>query len=352
MVEPTPAAGLRSTTNACALLAWSLLPIAVCLSAFLFGAHQLYRLQPTRVELANSSQNSIDFVIVQEQLARIAAPAPASVAFFGDSSCFMGVDPPALGALLRRSVTAYCTLAYIGPAGYASSIKRLLGGPARPEVIVLMIHPTQFKREPSWESWPAYVENWTPRPTPTQKFPVAGLDYLRLDVLGRSLFKPLPGAYGLFYGGEAQFIDMIGERGGSAVDPNLGLTQRSLAQVADLVRGSTPQRGPEISYERNDQFRASLAKLRAVLREFDPERVLLVISPVPDYNLGGSGAAQREAAGREIATLLGLPERSLLGTPAALPLAYFSSQTHTTRWGKQYFTRIMGEVLAPRLPPA
>lgn len=352
MIAPTSPAEERGALRACAILAWSLLPIAACLCALLFGAYQVYRLQPTRVELANSNQNSIDFVIVHRQLARVAAAERASVAFFGDSSCFMGVDPPVLATLLRRPVEAYCTLAYIGPAGYASSIRRLISGPAQPDIIVLMIHPTQFRREPSWESWPAFVENWTPQPALTQKFPIAGLDYIRLDVLGRSLFKPLPGAYGRFYGGEAQFIDMIDGRGGSAVDPNLGLTERNLGQVDDIVRRSTPQRGPEISFERNDQFRGSVGKLREALRDFDPARVFLVISPVPDSNLSESGAAQRAAAGREIAGLLGLPERNFVPTPAALPLAYFSSQTHTTRWGKQHFTKGLGEVLAALLPPA
>jgi hypothetical protein len=341
----------HSLARAYAFLAQPLIAIGVCLAILLGLADALYRRAPNPTEFAESNQNSVDYLIVDEQLRRIVNAEPASIAIFGDSSCLMGVDPDLLGRLLRYgTVSSYCMLAYVGPLGYATAIQRLLEV-QRPSRIVLMLHPAQFRREPSWESWPDFVAKWTPTRAATRTFPSAGLDYIRLNLLGRALYEPLPGSYGLFYGGQAQFVDMIAEHDGSAVDPGAGMNERSPEEVAALAARTTPLHGEGISFELNEPYRVALAGLRDTLEQFGATNVLIVIAPVPDAYFPVAGDAARDAAGREIATLLGLRDTQFVSTPATLSMVYFVPPTHLhlTRWGKQRYTRALARSFAPHL---
>lgn len=314
------------------------------------GAYGLYLRNPDLTELVTRNNNAVDYVIVGRQLARIRRSQPVSVALFGDSSCLMGIEPALLTPLLGgRSIESYCMLGTVGPAGYAMAMQHLIDGPGRPQHIVLVLHPVQFQRHPLWASWPRFVQNSLPGFKPRHRFPLPALDYVRLDWLGTTLFEPLPGAYGRYYGGERQFSAALERHHGSAIDPGGGLQQSSLRQAQQLAARPLLLCSESYSYALNDAFRTALGPLRTTVARFGAQHVWLVIAPIPAVNGDPVNAAERAAAGAEIATLLGLSPDHFVTTPAFVSSQYFSSQTHLSRWGKQVFSVALGTALAPLL---
>src|SRR5258708_7174039 len=156
---------------------------------------------------------SIDHFIVLEQIKRAAALPAAEVAFLGDSSCLMGIDAPSIeGGLDLHRVESFCSLGYVGPAGYARMLAGMIERNAAPKVLVLVFHPATFRREPSWDSWPGFVANGGKVNAPPLHFPRSSLDFLELEWLSRLIYSPLPGAYALYYGSEGAFRSTIRPR--------------------------------------------------------------------------------------------------------------------------------------------
>lgn len=314
-----------------------LVPTAVCVVALMAAAYGAYRFHPGRVDLALGKLTTVDHLIVQHQLERLEEPARADVAVFGDSSCLMGIDPVSLGHDLGATVNGFCMLAYVGPAGYATAIERFLTRADAPATLLVVLHPMQFTRHPSWEGWVPVVDNWRPRAPAAERSVRAALEMARLSWIGRAVLSPLPGTFGLYYGGERQFVRDIDDSRGSAIDPRTGFLGRS-----SLTLPKEPT-----SYVRDHTFMATLPRLRDAIGGLPTGVVRLVVSPVPQSSAPLDAASGHVQALRAIAGDLGLAPSAVLDTPATMPDQDFSSVTHLNRYGKARFTRLLAAALRP-----
>jgi hypothetical protein len=146
-------ASLQSFMRALGLLARVLLPLAALCLLVLGALHMLYLRNPARTDGMRTL--SIDHFIVLEQVERAATLPAAEVAFFGDSSCLMGIDPRlAERELALRPIQSFCSIGFVGPAAYAHMLAGMIERNAAPKVLVFMFHPATFQREPSWEYCP------------------------------------------------------------------------------------------------------------------------------------------------------------------------------------------------------
>lgn len=281
-----------------------------------------------------------DGFIVLKQIERAKTlPAP-NIAFVGDSSCLMDIHVPRLRELLQDgSVESFCSLAFLGPAGYAYILDSMIERKATPRALVIAMHPVGFRRSPEFEVWPAAVrQGGLSYVGHDPGFPAAALDHARFRWLAPVLYKPLPGSYGLYYGSAAALVDEIGENHGSAVDPNAGLGRDSRPGAKDMIHIAQ-------SYATNAGFENALDTLAATLARMDRSRVFLVISPIPASAFTPESVDQREEAARRIAQRLGLPAGNVLASPESAPDSDFSTATHLNRWGRITFTETLAGLL-------
>jgi len=321
----------KALFNALRLLFRGGAPIALLMLVILSLVHLLYLKDPTRSRIFRYL--SVDYMIVLEQLKRATTVVRPDVVLIGDSSCLMDVDAQRLSAGLGRSAESLCTLAYVGPDGYAQLLSKLIERDASPRLVVVILNQAGFQRDASWDSWPAFVKNGGIFPAPRVQFPQSALDYIRLDLVERAVYRPLPGRYATYYGGDLQLSRYIATHRGSAVDPNTGM-----------------QPGSAVDYSMNQQFTQALASLAAVVRQIGAARVLLMISSAPDGTLTPESELQRAETAKRIAAILGLPENNILDTPASMPNAFFSTVTHLNRRGRQVLTGDVVKMIQQRLP--
>jgi hypothetical protein len=324
------------------LLARQIVPLALLVVIGLLALHFLYLRNPTRTD---TQRLGMDYSIVLEQLHRASTLPKAEIAFFGDSSCLMGIDPLVLERLLAvQPIQSFCLIGFVGPEGYATMLERMIKRGAIPQTLVFMLHPVTFRWNPAWDVWPAFVRNTT-EPPPALRFPRSALDFAQLDWLGRALYSPLPGAYGRYYGSESAFRQTMRERNGAAVDPNEGLHTTSLDDVKLVPRA--PAEGAD--YSTNKAFDDALAVLgRAVKLLPAQTRIYLIIAPVAENFFGPASAAERMASAKQMAALLGIDEQNILETPPTMNAAYFSSYTHLDRWGRQAYSQAVSAALSAR----
>jgi hypothetical protein len=303
----------------------------------------LYLRNPARTD--EMRKLSVDHFIVLEQIRRAAeVPAP-DIAFFGDSSCLMGVDPRVIERTLDvRPVQSFCSIGYLGPAGYELMLSRMIARKAAPRTLVFMFHPATFRREVVWEYWPAFVMSAGQAAAPALRFPRSSLDYLELEWLSRLIYSPLPAAYGRYYGGEGAFRSAIDARQGSAIDPNTGLNVASLDAIKAVP---SPPDGPVTDFSTNQSYRDALKTLAETVRKLLPATsVYLIVSPLPDYTFRPGTLEQRAEQAAEIARALGIENSHILNTPATLYAAYFASTTHLNRWGQRVFSKTLAEAIS------
>jgi hypothetical protein len=290
----------------------------LALALVMLGALQIaHLLKPDRTTTVRTY--SVEHYIVEEQVRRIESIS-TTIGFLGDSSCLMGVDAQRLGHSLRGT-ESFCTLAYLGPAGYATMLQRAMDKGRAPQRLVLMLHPTQFIRDSHWDVWVKFIGNdlrWPDVDAP--QFPYSSLDFLRFEGISRAFYNPLLGQYGRYYGSEQQFRDTITAHNGSAIDPN-GLALRGRSEAAAVP--STPVE--PFGYSFNNEFLEALRTLRIVLAKYGTERVSLVISPVPENTIAnGTVDRDRDEAALRIAALLGLPDGAIIDTPDSYPAGFFT----------------------------
>jgi hypothetical protein len=292
---------------------------------------------------------STDFMIILEQMRRAAMVLSPDLVFIGDSSCLMGVHVPTIREHLPSlRVESLCTIGTVGPAGYAHILDRMVARGAAPKAIVIMLHPIQFQRHPSWEGTTRFVQDGGALPVRPSNPLIATIRFLQLQ-LSRVFFTPLPGNYGRYYGTEENFVGDIRETGGSAVDPG-ALSLRSLGELqAEVAKTKTVPQGTAQPYDINESFERALASLASSLRTFDHNMVYLLIAPVPNVNYYPSGYGVSARAEREIASRLGVPPDNVLPLGHAWPFEYFSSVTHANRWGRIMISRSLGQLLRTRL---
>jgi hypothetical protein len=305
--------------------------------------HLLYLRNPLRTD--GMRRLNIDHFIVLEQIRRSAElPAP-NIALFGDSSCLMGVDARIIERTLGvRPVQSFCSIGFLGPAGYAQMLDGMIARNAAPKALIFMFHPATFRREASWEYWPVFVRNAGQAAAPSLRFPHSALDYLEFEWLSRLIYSPLPGAYGRYYGGEGAFRATIEARQGSAIDPNSGL---NVAKIEAVRAGPTPPYGEATDFSANQAYHDALKVLGETMKKLPPRTsVYLVVSPLPDYTFQPGTAEQRAEQAANIARALGIDSSHILSTPATLYSAYFASTTHLNRWGQQVFSGELAKQLA------
>jgi hypothetical protein len=330
--------------RALSLLARVVAPIAALCVAGLGVLHLLYLRNPARTDEVHNL--TIDHFVVLEQMKRAATLPAADIAFLGDSSCLMGVDAPSIErALHLHRVESFCSLAYLGPAGYADMLAGMIDRNAAPKVLVLMFHPAAFHREAAWEYWPRFVADGGKINAPPLHFPRSSLDFLAVEWLGRVIYSPLPGAYALYYGSEMAFRLTIRWRQGSAIDPFTGL---NVSSAAALHPAPSAPSGVPVDFSWNQQYLDALKVLGEQLRRLPQQTaVYLVISPVPDYTYRAGTELERSERANQIAAVLGIDPGHILDTPGKMYAAYFAGfVNHLNRWGQREFTRKLIEDLA------
>ena len=290
---------------------------------------------------------SVDHLIVETQLDRLREGKPSEVALLGDSSCLMGIVAPQLHDELKIEVQNYCTIGYVGPAGYAVMIDDMS---ASGGWIILAIHPIQFTREAAWDSWVAYV---TPSGAQTARDPLSirnALAFARESLSKTVVYDPLPGRFALYYGGTGTVRRELKMSRGSMLDPGYGLGVGSL----ELLEAQTdaPGFGSISNVNPNAAFLDALAVFAARIRRIDYARVLLLVTPVPAGVLGAGEHAQLKIARDNIALQLGLLPDDVLDLPLQMPAVYFSSQTHLNRWGRERYTQLLAKSLRARVDAA
>ena len=317
---------------------------AIVAGTMLLGAGLAYRIDSVETDLHRTM--STDHMIVREQVQRLDS-SPSEVLLLGDSSCLMGLNAVVLGQTWRSEVSNNCTLAYVGPAGYALMLDQARQSARPPRAVILALHPAQFQRDPSWDTWLPFLES-IGKPRPRQlNFLRGALDYVRLELLSPLVYSPLPGAYGRFYGGAAAFESFIREGSGTAVDPNAGLDWRTQDEFLAATRGSGGSSRAALNwdydYQISSTYRDALGHLATSIRVFGPERVALMIMPVPGSRYSPVKQAARAEVLSELRNILGLPHG--LDTPGSMPDVYFSTSTHLNRWGQVAYTRLISETL-------
>ena len=328
--------GLRPLSNASWLVLRMTVPIAAATAVLWAVAFVIADGDADRGFFANGV--SIDMLIVKVQRDRAAQlPAP-DIAFVGDSSCLMDIDIRRLrGALPRRSIESLCTLAFVGPAGYALLVDRMLDRGAAPGKVVLVFNPVQFQREESWDVWLKIIADGPVRPTAD----LAGwaLDYFRRKWFDEAFYTPLPADYGKYYGGATQLEAVIRDNHGSAIDPNAGLDIGSLAEFQRRAADwqvTVPDK--PAFFTLNDLFRQALIPLAHTVARFGVQRTYLIVTPVRDVNYSAQTAADLAASTQQIAAALGIPARNVIATQPVMPAPYFSTATHLNRWGRELYT--------------
>jgi hypothetical protein len=321
-------------------------PVAVLTVALLGLAYGLYRLDPASTEARRAY--SYDRYIVLEQIRRAQTSPSLELAFFGDSSCLMGVDVPLLRERLRaREVESFCNMGYVGPAGWAHMIDSMVARGAPPRATIIALHPVTLAREESWAGWADFVrQDGAPTAQPPRTTPQAALDYLNFRFAADVLYTPLPGAFATYYGSNAEFARTIRENGGSVVDPSTGLGF-SAEEVKRAGAEQYPATNPQVRsrFQMNDLGRRDLAILAASLAHLGRRSVYLIVSPVADYTFPDESRVERERLVAETRSLLTIPAENVVDTPATYPARLFSSDTHLNRWGREVYS----EALAAQL---
>jgi hypothetical protein len=285
---------------------------------------------------------TIDHLLLLEQLRRLREVPPSDVALFGDSSCLMGIDIMELRAQAPTlSIQSFCSLAFPGPAGYAMMLDVLTARGVAPRMLVIVLHPVQFDRQPSWDQWLPIVKNENISGAPDIGFPLAALDYVRFELLMPILYKPLPGAYSLFFGGATRLIAHLHANYGSTIDPISGLSFPSL-NAFQSQRFATVPVTQSYPYSTNEAFDASLIPLADAIKRMRPQQTYLIISPIPQHRYGETSAAARATSAAKIAGRL---DATFLASDPSLPAEYFSSETHLNRWGRILFSRSLSKFI-------
>lgn len=340
-------ADVRTPSRVAWLVLRMALPIAVLTGILCAFTYVVRQRDPERAFVARGVSTDLQVVKVQfDRAVRLGAP---DLAFVGDSSCLMGIDVPRLHvAFPQHSIESFCTLAFLGPAGYAVMIDRMLDRGVIPGKLVIVLHPTQFQRDARWDSWINLAKDGPS--APSQSVLDTVLEYARLKWLGSVLYAPLPGLYGVYYGSAATFEATIANNHGSAVDPGSGLNIRSATEFDHSVAAasSAALRTPEPDVL-NENFLNALQTLARSIRRFGVERVYLLISPVPGLRYTGQALADRNETARQIARRLAIPMDHVLSLDQSLPAVYFSSTTHMNRWGRERYTASLARRLAELL---
>jgi hypothetical protein len=273
--------------------------------------------------------------LIATQIDRAGTIDAPEVLILGDSSALMNIDPILLGHLLGRRVETLATVAYAGPRGMAALLDRLANRGLRPGLILLTMHSAGLARKPEWSTWTERVVRGPPDRQVETNLLRGALGKLN-DLVSTTIYRPLEGAYGSYYGGLMDFERFVRLHHGGAVDPR--------PRSRD---GDTPVKALEwcCSFEISEHFRAELPALRTALGRHPGVPVRLLVSPLPKRWATPLGRANRSSATNEILAGLGLDLSALIDSPEYLPGADFAAPTHLHESAVPVFTRLLGQKL-------
>ena len=320
-----------------AMLISQALPPALVAAALTLAAAWRYDSNPIDTDL---SALPVAHTIVHEQVERLAGH-DADVALFGDSSCLMGINTEALAAALNTRVSNYCTVAHPGPGGTARMLQRL----PNTKSIVLAMHAAGFTRDEQWDRWLSYIDGIGGAAASAHSPLKGGLDYVRTQLVGRLVYRPMPGVYGRYYGSADALRTHIRDSGGTAIDPQWALQwptevafKRATASATTTVELQEP-----FDFELNTAFRNSLAQLSVEVAQRD--NVYLIVTPVPTSIWSDATDSQYQETLDELAAALAISRHKVLNVPPALPDTLFSGRAHLNRWGQLAYTRLLAKAL-------
>jgi peptidoglycan/LPS O-acetylase OafA/YrhL len=250
-------------------------------------------------------------LIVREQVNRARTVNPADIAFFGDSSCLMGIHPPTLRAALgSKSVESFCMFGSAGAIADAKIIELLARRGSLPRVAIVVIHPLQFQRLSLNTEWAPFIDatanaansDWTPA--------------IRIK--------------GNFARRYYRAIDLVTElrNSGSLVDPSRG-----------------PNTQTKVSYLLPQSFEGLMAPLTRALTLFERRDVYLILSPIPE----GAGSGDSDDAAKHVASILGIPDGNFLPTSKDMPIDRFATVAHLNEMGRSEFSRELAQIIQKRI---
>lgn len=305
------------------------------------GFHLLDQADQKRMMLTDTSS-----IIVYEQMVRTTATGDRDVVFVGDSSCLMGIDFAKLDRLYGGHTASFCSIAYLGPRGYAKLLNRYFAQGHSASAIVIALHPVQFKRDPGWNKWISFVDNDGPA-RDRRKWWLA-LRTIETNALGKVVYSPLSGTWGNFYGSPASLRNMVRDTGG-AIDAGTGLVDiealRTLAQPVQHAK-------EPFDYTPNDEFYSALDELADTLRRFNTEKVYLMITPIYESVFFGTAPEGFRQIRNDIAHRLGIPVNNILDLPPAMHNGAHATLTHLNAYGRDMYTDLVAAELSCRIPHA
>lgn len=339
------------------LLAVSWRSLLVC--CLLIAATFAYYTYLPVAERNSRLETTIDRIIVREQFNRTNHQHDRTkLLFLGDSSCLMGIDFHELQNLISTPTKSLCTMAYVGPGGWAKLLLKQVEASGTPERLVFALHPTGFKRDANWDVWLNYLDELENEKEsdvgPAIRFALAMQNGLLSDLI----FRPMPGLMGVYYGSPEYFAADV-RRDGHAIDPGSGLVpmptgqpqpsggERSEKENLGEGRQSGSSRSQIVDYEPNRLFFEALKRLGEAIdiTGIDRSRIHILITPIPDAGSDEKFKSDRAAALKMIADALGLAPSQVIELPSAMPSIDFASGTHLNRWGRERYTGLLAEKL-------
>jgi hypothetical protein len=305
----------------------------------------------------NARLETNDKIIVREQYNRAHQHDAPDYLFIGDSSCLMGIDFNQLQNGSLKSAKSLCTMAYVGPVGWAKLLKKQVEASGKPENIVFIFHPAGFKRDPGWDGWQTYLdelenENESPAKL-TTRFAFA----IQNGFLSDLIFRPMPGLMGIYYGSSASFAADV-RRNGAAIDPGTGLPPLPKSQMATGTGKTDNGGGKKIAgidakvsdFSPNALFDEALRHLGETINDLgiDKKSIRILITPVPDAIYDLKLEKDLQVALQMIIKALALDTCSIIELPPTLPANEFSSITHLNRWGREKYTALLSAKLRNR----
>ncbi|MBF0340669.1 MAG: hypothetical protein HQL95_06845 [Magnetococcales bacterium] len=303
-----------------------------------------YVRHPTMGDIDKKLQhvNSLEDIIMLEQAKRTSSTGNTDLLLIGDSSCLMGIDPKQLSRQLDGiRVDSLCSIAWIGPVGYATMLRHYLEKHEAPTDLVIVLHLAQFNRKIEWDRQTEYIAHAFDKAYRLSKVTEA-LDYLEHALFDLVNFTSLKGRYKIYYG-SAEQLRVAVQYDGSLIDPNTGLEPTLALHARQVNNTKTPCYLS--SHALNQPFIDALKELAQAIALVGITKSHLLLSPIPDNAYCGNTNHDHEIAAQTIAAHLDLSPGQVLTTPVVLPNDLFSRSTHLNRWGKEQFTTLLANRL-------
>ncbi|MDX2287566.1 MAG: hypothetical protein NW217_01915 [Hyphomicrobiaceae bacterium] len=323
---------------------WRTAALLILIGLVVFFA---YRSLPEadKLRLAHDKTTS---VVIYEQILRAQSLPDQDILFIGDSSCLMGIHVERLAARLPGTprVASLCSIAYLGPTGYARMLRTfLVERKKHAGRIVVVIHPDQVRRRKAWDAWVRFVDSGGQASPEQQQAPLALMTRMvEQYALDHVLSLPMKGTYGLYYGPLQRFRDEVTTHGVASAPAPLG----PRANAADLGdAGSQPKHCREnFRHPPTALYFAALDDLRALVAQVGAERFLVLFTPVPSNCLDPEIEANWARMKPDLVTRLGLAPEQVIDMPVTYPLDVFESLTHLDRNGRLIYTDALAEKLS------